>query len=131
MKTYIEFNLDKKRRFRMTMSAIKRIETKFKKAFAKIDHENLLVEDFMFVIWSCLEQSDRDEISPAQLLDLVDEYSSIQEVYILFKDIMESAFGKNEQRTAEEAELIEMPENLQEAENGNGEAQYKTLSDVV
>jgi hypothetical protein len=124
MVKYVEFELDKVRHFRMGMMAQKRIEEKFKKPFAKIEHDNLTVDDFAFMLWATMEQSERESITPSQFLEVLDENATLKEIYGLFGKITEEAFGKNEQ-PPEVEEILEEQE-----ENGTGTKQYKTLSDA-
>jgi hypothetical protein len=124
MPKFIEFELDKVRKFRMNMSSIARIEKRFGCAFAKIEHTNLKVEDFAYLLWATLEQKDREEIKDyIDLLNIIDEYINIKEVYALFTEIMQEAFGKNEQ-TPEIQNDEEIPE---EEETQDGENLYPTL----
>lgn len=121
---YVEKKIDKVRRFRMSMMAQKRIETHFKKPFGKIDQDNLLVDDYIFMLWACLEQKDRDELTEEKLLEIIDEKLKCpnKEVYELFTDIVMDGFGmeKNSQGIVEEEETVE--------ENGTGKEPLKTLS---
>jgi hypothetical protein len=121
MNKFVEFKIDKVRKFRLGMMAQKRIEDKFNKAFGKIDHENLRVEDFAFMIWSCLDQADREKTEPDQFLEILDENLSLKEIYELFGKITEAAFGKNVINP--EPQMMEEPD----IENGIGNGQYATL----
>lgn len=121
---YVEYKIDKVRKFRLSLSAQKRIENHFKTSFAKINHENLRVNDLVYMIWACMNEKDRDEVSHDTFFDLLDETLTIKEVYQLFTQITEAAFGKNEETLPEV--VIEDPE-----ENGTGTKPFATLSDVV
>jgi hypothetical protein len=103
MKKQIEWNLGKILNFRMSMAALSRIEEKFKKPFAKIEHENMLITEFIYMLWSCLDQKNRDEIQPLELLNLIDDHSEIKTMYEKFGEIVAEGFGqeKNELGTQE------------------------------
>jgi uncharacterized glyoxalase superfamily protein PhnB len=126
MPKFIEKTLDVERKFRLNLAAQQRIEKKFKKPFAKINHEELTIEDFSFIIFATLSDEDRKEIATSEkLIEILDEYMSLGDIQKLFIEIVEEAFGKNAQRTAEELPEVEDPE-----ENGTGMKQFQTLSDV-
>jgi hypothetical protein len=109
------------------MMAQKRIEEKFKKPFAKIEHDNLTVDDFAFMLWATMEQSERDAILPSKFLEILDENATLKEIYGLFGKITEEAFGKNEEPPEEKEQI---PADEDEEETGTGTKQFKTLSDA-
>lgn len=120
---FIEKELDKTRSFKMSMLAQKRIEKHFKKPFAKIDQDNLMVDDYAVMLHACLSKEDREELKANDLLELLDENFNCKEVYDLFTEIIMDGFGmeKNDQRMAEEVEE-------QAEQNGAGNEPLKTLS---
>jgi hypothetical protein len=122
MNKYVEFKLDKVRNFRLSLLAQKRIEDHFKKAFFKIEHENLKIDDFANMIYFTMSDSDRKEIEKDKFLELLDENITLKEVHELFAKITEEAFGKNVIALPEQEIQPEEKENL-----GTGIEQYKTL----
>jgi hypothetical protein len=62
MKKHVERKLDKIRKFRLSFMAQSRIEKNFGKPFGKIDMDELMAEDFAYILWATLEQADREKI---------------------------------------------------------------------
>ena len=120
MNKYVEYKIDKVRKFRLGLLAQKRIEEKFNCSFAQIDHEGLKIEDFAYMLWATLEQKDRDEVTPEKFMEILDENILLKDVYELFGKITEEAFGKN---------LIPpiVEEPAENDEFGTGTKQFKTL----
>lgn len=98
---YYPFKLDKIRNFRYGMKAISLIEKKLKKPVAKIDMENLTMEDAAVMIWAGLQHEDR-ELTPDKVMDLVDDYSDITTVMQAMGEAFQGAFGKNEENKVQE-----------------------------
>ena len=119
MNKYVEKKIDRVRKFRLSMSAQKRIENHFTCAFGKVDHENLRAEDFSYMIYATLEQKDRDSLSEDDFFNLLDENMTLKEIYGLFQEITEAAFGKNE---------IPVVEEVENSEDGIGTTPFGTLS---
>lgn len=95
---YTPIILDKTRNFRYGMKAISLIEKKMKCNVSKIDFENLTMEDTATLIWAGLVHEDR-ELSPEKIMDLIDEYSNIQDVAKIMGEAMNEAFGvKSEEK---------------------------------
>lgn len=92
---YYSIRLDKSRNLRYGMKAISLIEKKLKKPVAKIDMENLTMEDAAVMIWAGLQHEDR-ELTPDKVMDLVDDYSDITTVMQAMGEAFQGAFGKSE-----------------------------------
>lgn len=123
-KKFFEVEMDKVRGFRFGVLAQKRIEEKYQCQYTKIDFMNFTVEDNMFLLWSALKETDRQEIGTLEnFITLIDGYMSIAEAYKLINIITADGFGKNEE-PPEEMNPAEMTENTQ---NGTGTEQYPTL----
>lgn len=98
--SYVEIKLDKTRNLKYGMRAIDRIEKKLKTKLSMIDMENLSMEETATFIWGGLVHED-DKLTVAKVMDLVDEYSNINEVSIKIVEALNLAFtngeeGKNE-----------------------------------
>ena len=89
---YTPIELDKVRNFRYGMKAISLIEKKFKKNLAKIDMENLTMEETAVVIWAGLAHEDKD-LNPDRVMELIDEKGNMNEVLEAMGAAMEDAFG--------------------------------------
>lgn len=94
---YIPIQLDKMRNLRYGMKAISLIEKTFKKNIAKIDFENLTMEETATMIWAGLVHED-NELTPDKVMDLVDDYSNLQYVLEKMKEAMNIAFGISEKK---------------------------------
>lgn len=99
--SYTPIKLDKVRNFRYGMKAMSIIEKKFKKPIAKIDFDNMTMEDTATVIWAGLQHEDKN-LTPDKVMDLIDEKGNFQEVLETMAEAMSLAFnggkegGKNE-----------------------------------
>jgi len=92
---FFPVKLDKMRNFRYGMKAISLIEKKLGKPIGKVDMENLTMEDAAVMIWAGLAHED-PELTPDKVMDLVDEYSNIQDVLLAMSEALKGAFGQNE-----------------------------------
>jgi len=100
--SYYPIQLDKVRNFKYGMRALSLIEKKFKKPVAKIDMENLTMEETAIMIWAGLQHEDKD-LTPEKVMDLVDEYSDIKTVIEAMGEAFQNAFGEteNEEKNAQ------------------------------
>ena len=92
---YYPIDLDKTRNFRYGMKAISLIEKKLKKPVAKIDMENLTMEDAAIMIWAGLQHEDKS-LTPDKVMDLVDDHSGISTVIQAMGEAFQGAFGVEE-----------------------------------
>jgi hypothetical protein len=90
---FYSIKLDKIRNLKYGMKAISLIEKKFKKPIAKIDMENLTMEDTSIMIWAGLQHEDR-ELTPEKVMDLIDEYSTITTAIQEMGEAFQGAFGE-------------------------------------
>jgi len=90
--SFYPIQLDKMRNFRYGMKALHLIEKKLGKPIAKIDMENLTMEDAATLIWAGLQHEDKD-LTPEKVMDLVDEYSNIPAVMQAMGEAFAAAFG--------------------------------------
>lgn len=97
-------NLDKVRTFKYGMRAIDTLEKKLKTPVAKLDMDNLTMEQLATVLWAGLVHEDRN-LTPDGVIDLIDEYSSIGEIASVMGEAFQSAFvPKNAERAVTETE---------------------------
>lgn len=90
--SFYPIQLDKMRNFKYGMKALHLIEKKLGKPVAKIDMENLTMEDAATLIWAGLQHEDKD-LTPDKVMDLVDEYSNIPAVMQAMGEAFAAAFG--------------------------------------
>ena len=90
--SYTPIELDKVRNFRYGMKAISIVEKKFKKPIAKVDFDNLTMEDTATIIWAGLVHEDKS-LTPDKVMDLIDEKGNLQEVMKAMSEAMNIAFG--------------------------------------
>lgn len=90
--SFYPIQLDKTRNLRYGMRALSLIEKKLKKPVAKIDMENLTMEDTATIIWAGLQHEDKD-LTPEKVMDLVDDHSDIQTVLTAMGEAFAGAFG--------------------------------------
>lgn len=87
---YTPIELDKSRNFRYGMKAIDYIEKKLKKPIGKINLEELTMEQTATIICAGLVHEDI-KLTPATVMDLIDEKGNLQEVL----EVMAKAFGES------------------------------------
>lgn len=92
---YTPIELDKTRNFRYGMKAMSYIEKKLKKPIAKIDLDNLTMEDTAIVICAGLMHEDK-KLTPDKVMDLVDEKGNFLEVINAMGKAFNDAFGVEE-----------------------------------
>lgn len=90
--SYTPIELDKVRNFRYGMKAISIIEKKFKKPLAKINFEELTMEETATIIWAGLVHEDK-ELTANRVMDLIDDKGNLQEVMQAMAEAMNAAFG--------------------------------------
>lgn len=93
--SYYPIQLDKSRNFRYGMKAISLIEKKLKKPVAKIDMENLTMEDAAVMIWAGLQHEDRG-LTPDKVMELVDDHSDLTTIMTAMGEAFQGAFGTGE-----------------------------------
>jgi hypothetical protein len=99
---YTPIQLDKARNLRYGMKAIHLIEKKLKTTISKLDMENLTMEDTATILWAGLAHEDRD-LTPDQVMDLIDEYSNIPSAVEMMGKAFQDAFGSAEEKNAQRA----------------------------
>ncbi|GIW49206.1 MAG: hypothetical protein KatS3mg079_682 [Caloramator sp.] len=89
---FVPVQLDKMRNLRYGMKAISLIEKKFGKSIAKIDMDDMTMEEIATFVWAGLVHEDK-ELTVEKVMDLVDEYSTVQTVMEKVSEAMNLAFG--------------------------------------
>lgn len=89
---YTPIKLDKVRNFRFGMKAISVIEKALKTNVAKLDFDNLTMEDTATIIWAGLVHEDK-ELTPERIMDLIDEHSDIKTALEVMGKAFNESFG--------------------------------------
>ena len=98
---FVPVQLDKVRNFRYGMKAISLIEKKFKKPMAKVNLEDLTMEETAVMIWAGLQHED-ESLTPVKVMELVDNHSNLTTVMNAAGEAMNLAFGTDEENEEEE-----------------------------
>lgn len=93
--SYYPIKLDKVRNFKYGMKPISLVERYFKMPIAKVDMENLTMEDTATLIWAGLVHEDKD-LTPDKVMDLIDDYSNLPDVMTCVSEALGVAFGEPE-----------------------------------
>ena len=104
MKKGVAINLDRPRTLRYGMNALVKIEDLTGKSLLAFDLNNVGVKDLLVIIYCGLCHEDKN-LTPEQVGDLIDEYSSISEIAEKLGEALTAAFG---------ADAIEKGANLGE-----------------
>ncbi len=89
---FTPINLDKTRNMRYGMKALNMIEKSLGTNIAKLDFDNLTMEQTATIIWAGLVHEDK-ELTPNKVMDLIDEHSSIKETIETMGKAFSEAFG--------------------------------------
>jgi hypothetical protein len=93
---YTPIELDKTRNLRYGMKAISLVEKKLKRPIAKVNMDELTMEDSAVLIWAGLAHEDKS-LSPDKVMDLVDDHSSLPKVMEAASAALQEAFGAAEE----------------------------------
>lgn len=105
--SYYPIELDKERSFRFGMKAINKIEKHFKKPIMKIEgmqNGTLTMDEYAILFHAGLMHEDED-LTPAKVIDIVDEYSTVGKVSKEFWTAFNEEF-KTGAEGEEKAELL-------------------------
>lgn len=91
---YTPVEMDKTRNFRFGMRAVDFIEKKFKKPIAKVDFENMTMEETATVILAGLIHEEK-ELTEEKVMDIIDEKGNLEEVLTAMGKAMQQMGGKN------------------------------------
>lgn len=92
-KAFTPIKLDKVRNLRYGMKAFSKIEDVFGKPLAKIDLNNMTQKELATFIWAGLEHEDK-ELDADKVMDLIDDYSDIQEASEALTKAITASIGK-------------------------------------
>lgn len=98
-KAFIPYKLDKVRNLRYGMRALSLIEETTGKEIASMDLKKVAIKDLGVMIWAGLYHEDT-ELTPESVMDLIDDYSDIQEAAELIGKAISEAFSKNKKAIA-------------------------------
>ena len=92
MKKGVAINLDRPRTLRYGLNALVKIEDLTGKSLLAFDLNNVGVKDLLVIIYCGLCHEDKN-LTPKQVGDLIDEYSSISEIAEKLGEALTVAFG--------------------------------------
>lgn len=92
---FIPIKLDKMRNFRYGMKAISLMEKKLGKPAAKINFEEMTMEEVATVVWAGLAHEDK-ELTPDKVMDIIDDHADITTVITAAGEALATAFGVKE-----------------------------------
>lgn len=84
------------RNFRYGMRALSKIEKVLNIPLKKLDMDDLSIEQLSVILWAGLEHEDKN-LTPDQVMELVDDYSSMTEITGIMSLAFQDAFGSGQQ----------------------------------
>lgn len=87
------YQLDKARNLRFTTKALALIEKKLNIKLTKLDQETIGINEMMVILWAGLQHEDTT-LTIEKVMDLIDEYSSIEEASEKIAEGFENSFSK-------------------------------------
>lgn len=93
-KAFIPYKLDKVRNLRYGMVALSLFEDTTGKEMLSLDFNKVSIKDLGVLIWVGLYHEDKD-LTPEKVMELIDEYSTIEEAAELMGKAIAEAFSKN------------------------------------
>jgi hypothetical protein len=93
--SYYPIQLDKARNFKYGMRALDRIEKKLKTKIALLDMGSLSMDETATLIWAGLVHED-SKLTVENVMDLIDDYSTLPEVTAIMNEAFETTFGTKE-----------------------------------
>lgn len=94
--SYYPIQLDKSRNFKYGMRALDRVEKKLKTKLTKLDMNDLSMEETATLIWAGLVHED-NKLTPENVMDLIDDYSTVAEVTEVMNEAVNAAFGVSDE----------------------------------
>ena len=95
MKQGITINLDKTRTLRFGINALAKIEDLTGTPLTKLDLSKVGIKDLLIIVYAGLYYEDKT-LTIEAVGDLIDEYSSIQEITEKLGEALTLAFGKTD-----------------------------------
>ena len=103
---YIEFKIDKIRKFRLDLKAQKRIEKLLEvRNYFKINIEEMTSDEIATLLWATMEDKEREAVDINKFMDILSDNLTIRQMHDLRRQLEEDAFGKNEIAPTTEATL--------------------------
>lgn len=93
--SYYPITLDKERSFKYGMRALSTLEKKFKQPISNINFDELSIEQLATIFWAGLIHED-DKLTVDNVMDLIDEYSTMGEVAEVAIKAFSGAFNTSE-----------------------------------
>jgi len=93
-KAFIPYSLDKVRNLRYGMVALSLFEDTTGKEMMSLDFNKVSIKDLGALIFVGLYHEDK-ELTPQKVMELIDDYSSVEEAAELMGKAMDEAFTKN------------------------------------
>ena len=97
MKKGITINLDKPRVLRYGINALARIEDLIGKPLTNLDLQNVGIKDLLAIIYAGLYHED-ESLTVEKVGDLIDEYSSLDEISEKLGEALSLAFGNKNKK---------------------------------
>ena len=95
MKKTVSIELDKARNLRYGINALIKVEELTGKALTKLDLESLSMKDLRAILFAGLCHEDKT-LTPERVGEIIDDYSSINEIAEKLGEAFTVAFGGNE-----------------------------------
>jgi hypothetical protein len=92
MSQYVPIKLDKIRNLRIGIKATKIIEDVLKQPISKVVEKDMGINELNVILYAGLVHEDK-QLTVDKVLDLMDEYSNIQEISESISKAMEIGFG--------------------------------------
>lgn len=96
-KAFIPYELDKVRNLRYNLRALSLVEEAVGIPLAQLNVNNVSIKDTSIMIWAGLYHEDKD-LTPDIVMDLIDEYSSIEDASDIMIRALDEAFGEKNKK---------------------------------
>lgn len=96
-KAFIPYELDKMRNLRYNLRALSQIEETIGIPLARLDVNNVSIKHLSIMIWAGLNHEDKD-LTPDIVMDLIDEYSDMNEANEVMIKALNEAFGEKNKK---------------------------------
>ncbi|MBV1758138.1 MAG: hypothetical protein KMY55_09895 [Dethiosulfatibacter sp.] len=104
---YTPIELDKTRNLRYGFKALSLIEKRLGKNLAKIDFDNITIEQLMTIVWAGLVHED-NTLTVDKLIDIVDDKNiKFDTITTAMTEAISEAFGNPKQAVADQESLTE------------------------
>lgn len=90
---FTTYQLDKARNLRFTTKALAQIEKKLNIKITKLDQDAIGINELVVILWAGLQHED-PTLTTDKVMDLIDEFSSIEEASEKISEGFENSFSK-------------------------------------